>query len=224
VLDNPSRAETDAVGAMVGIDFLINVVVTANSEPVKAFCGETMPVHHAGVEYGDWEVWGVEVGEGADVVVVSPGSGPVPEPYNLESLYRAARVTRPDGFLIALTAQATEMEAIDGDTFADESLLALDADEFVKALPTLDFSEIVRLHEARNWPLDERTIQWRLKSVRGEFYRRRKAGEVRSRNPVLAPDVQAALDRALGTLGKDARVMFLPEGRLTLPKQRLFKA
>jgi len=224
VLENPSREETDAVGAMVGIDFLIDVVVTDLGEPVEAFSGETMAVHHAGVEYGDREVWGAEVGEPGDVVVVSPGSGQVPTPYRLETLYRAARVTAPTGTLIGVTSEPTEMETIDGDAIADDSLLALDADRFVAKLPTLAFSEIVRLHEARRWRLDERTIQWRLKSVRGEFYRRRKVGEILARNAVLTPDPNTALRDALGRFGPDARVIVVPEGTATLPKQTLFVA
>ena len=45
VRDNPSRAETDNVGRMVGIDFLINVVVNHEALPCKAFAGAVEPVY-----------------------------------------------------------------------------------------------------------------------------------------------------------------------------------
>ena len=56
--NNPSRAETDAVGRMVGIDFLINVVVNRRDEPIVAFAGRVEPVHQRAMAFGDASVWG----------------------------------------------------------------------------------------------------------------------------------------------------------------------
>ena len=109
VHDNPSRREADAIGKIVGIDFLINVVVNSKGQPIKSFCGEPTIVHQMGIEYGDREVWGAEIQKKADIVVASPGSGDVPkEGYHLETLYRAARAAKESGTIICVTAKEKE--------------------------------------------------------------------------------------------------------------------
>ncbi len=73
VHENPSRAETDNVGRMVGLDYLVNVVVNEAGQPFKAFAGAVEPVHRLAIAYGDREVWGAETGALADIAVVSHG-------------------------------------------------------------------------------------------------------------------------------------------------------
>ena len=40
-------------------------------------------------------------------------------------------------------------------------------------LEMISLSELIRLHEKRNWNLDDRQIQHVLKAIRGTFYERR---------------------------------------------------
>lgn len=225
VLDNPSRRETDEVGKAVGIDFLINVVVNARSQPIKAFCGEPMTVHHLGIDYGEREVWGGEVGEQADLVIGSSGSTAPKAGYNLDHLYRAARVTKEGGTVIFLVSENLEFDATEGDGVADDGALArLDLKEFGKALATLSFPEIIRLHEKRNWPMDERAIQWRMKSLRGEYYRRRRIRETALRNVILARDPDPVVREVTSKADRSRlRVIVLPELATTLPKEQLFR-
>ncbi len=224
VMDNPSRAETDAVGKMVGIDLLVNVVVDGAGNAMKAYCGEPEAVHNAGVEYGDRHIWGAEVGELADITITSPGSGPEPDGYHLETLYRAAMVTRQGGTVICCTARPMEIDAAEPSGIASDDVLAMGEADFGRVLPTLSLSEVLRLHERRRWPLDERTVQWRIKSARGEFYRRRKLAAVLQRNVVLTPDIGGALASAVSDDGDEVRVVVIPEGSTTLPKASLFRA
>ncbi len=199
--DNPSRREADSVGKMVGIDFLINVVVNG-SQPIRAFCGEPTKVHQLGIEYGDREVWAAEIHRKADVVIASPGSGNVPEAgYDLKTLYRAARAAKESGTIICAAAQETAFE------------------------PKMDepISEILRLHERRNWDLSEREIQWRIKSLRGKFYNYRQIQEIQKRRVVLTPDLNAALQDVLAEMGADVWLVVLPEARTTLPKEKLYR-
>jgi hypothetical protein len=225
VLDNPSRRETDEVGKAVGINFLVNVVVNAKSQPIKAFSGEPMTVHHLGIEYGEREVWGAEVGEQADLVVASPGTEAPKVGYHLDHLYRAARVTREGGTVVYVTSEPMTLDATEGDANADDAALAaLDLKRFGEALAALSFREVIRLHEKRNWPLDEREIQWRMKSLRGEYYRRRRMREIARRNVVLTPEPEAAVQAALRKPAAPARVIVLPEIATTLPKEKLFRA
>jgi nickel-dependent lactate racemase len=199
--DNPSRREADSVGKMVGIDFLINVLVNG-SQPIKAFCGEPTMVHQTGIEYGDREVWAAEIHKKADVVIASPGSGNVPESgYDLKTLYRAARAAKESGTIICVAAREMSFE------------------------PKMNepISEILRLHERRNWDLSEREIQWRIKSLRGKFYNYRQIKEIQKREVVLTPDPNAALQDVLAEVGTDIWLVVLPEARTTLPKEKLYR-
>jgi len=225
VHDNPSRRDADSFGDIVKIDFLISVVVNDRGKPVKAFCGDPTSAHQMGIEYGDREVWGVEIPEKADVTIVSPGSGAVPRSrYDLKVLHRAATVTKESGTVIYVATEETNFEVKGGNAKADESLLELGRKEFEAVLPSLALPEIYRLHERRDWRVSEKEIQWRTRLLRSEHYRRRRLGEIRKREVVLTPDPNAALERTLA--GRDRRrvlLTVLPEGKRTFPKERLYR-
>jgi len=223
--DNPARREADAVGQMVGVDLLINAVVNELGQPVKAFCGEPMEVHRIGIAYGDSEVWGAEVGRKADVVIASPGAKSPADGCDTETLYRAALVTKERGLVICLAEQGTGFVPQEGNGVAEESLRGGVQSAFREALPSLAFSELFRLHEKRDWPLPEREIQYRIKAVRGEFYRRRGMREIQKRRVALTLEPSDVLRRELACLDKgSARVIVLPEARTTLAKEKLFRA
>jgi len=199
--DNPSRREADAIGKMVGIDFLINVAVNDKGQPIKAFCGETTMVHQSGIEYGDREVWAAEIHQKGDIVIASPGrENPPKSGYDLKTLYRASRAAKEDGTIICMASEETKFE------------------------PKLDMplSEIVKLHERRNWQLSEREIQWHIKSIRGKFYHYRQVNEVQKRKIILTPDPGAAIQKEIERMGSDIRIIVLPEARTTLPKEKLY--
>ena len=226
--DNPSRAETDAVGRMVGIDFLINVVVNRRDEPIVAFAGRVEPVHQRAMAFGDASVWGAEVGEPADVTLASHGIGPVPhQGFDPETVRRACEVTRPGGAVIVVGTAAPGLGAHDwrAGALADDGMLAtLSREAFGPHLRDLAFSELMRLHERRDWPLPPREIQWRAKSIRGEFYRRRWLMAAESLNVIFSENPQAALTEVLARADKRIRLLVLPDGRSTLPKVALHKA
>ena len=223
--ENPSRAETDAVGRMVGIDFLINVVANRHDEPVAAFAGAVEPVHQRAMAFGDAQVWGAEVGRLVDVTVASHGPGLVPGlGFDHETVRRACQVTKPGGVVIVMGSPAFDAlpDWRAGRHADDRALEQLDRDRFGTALRDLAFSELMRLHERRDWPLSPREIQWRAKSIRGEFYRRRWLMAAEAVHLCFTQDPQAALDAALAAIpaaGSDLPVvLILPDGRVTLPK------
>jgi len=70
----------------------------------------------------------------------------------------------------------------------------------------------------------EHDVQWRIKSVRGDFYRRRKLAEITRRNVILTPDPGRALAEALAGAGSARlHVTVLPDGRGTLAKKSLYR-
>jgi hypothetical protein len=223
--ENPSRAEADNVGRMVGLDFLINVVVNGAGEPFRAFVGAVEPVHRRAIAYGDREIWGAAVGRLADVTLASHGSGEPPASgFDPETVRRACAVTKPGGTVIVLCDRPVALlpDWRAGEQADDAELDRLSRDAFGPRLRPLAFSEVVRLHERRDWPLPLREIQWRVKALRGEFYGRRWLMAAEGRQVVFAADPQAALDRALARSATPS-ITVLPEGRTTLPKIQLYR-
>ena len=156
---NPSRDEADAVGRLVGIDFCVNIVVDYNDKPVAAFGGSVEKVFAKGVDYGQRNVWGAVSGKPADITIVS-GSVQGRERYLNNPtchLGLAFRITKPDGVLIAAADYKNRKRR-----FLDDY-----------DLDNMPFSELIRLHEKRNWNKDPRAIQWAIKNIRGAFYERR---------------------------------------------------
>lgn len=224
--DNPSRAETDAVGQMVGLDFLINVVVNRRDEPVKAFAGAVEAVYRQAVAYGDHKVWGAPVGHLVDITLASPGKQPELR-LDGETVRRACEVTKVGGTVIVMgdSSWNTLPDWRAGAHVDDDRALeVLDREAFGAALHDLAFSELMRLHERRDWPLSPREIQWRAKSIRGEFYRRRWLMAAEQRRVVFTRDPQTALEAALARHRGRPRVLALPEAQATLPKLYLESA
>ena len=216
---NPSRREADSIGAMVGIDFIVNVVVNQRSEPVRAFAGKVELVHRQGIGFGDREVWGASTPWKSRVTVLSvgPGESLRDEP-PVETLRRAATVTQDAGTIICEAKTERMYEPKLGDQLADEDVLnSRDVASFNAMLQKLSLSEIMRIHEQRDWRLDKRTIQHRVKAVRSQFYRMRALMEARRCKVMLTPDPTGALRRIVENMDKaDLRVNVLVGG--TLPK------
>jgi hypothetical protein len=221
VHENPSRAETDNVGHMVGFDFLINVVVNHRALPCVAYAGAVEPVHERAIAYGDREIWGATIERPADITLLSAGPGDLPSAgFDAESVRRACTVTQPGGTVIVLAGHpvALTLGWRGGEMADDAALDALSRAEFGPRLRALAFSELMRMHERRDWPLSLREIQWRVKALRGEFYRRRWMMEAERRNLVFTQDLQGALDAAIAAFSGKPNVLILPEGRTTMPK------
>ena len=221
VNDNPSRAETDNVGRMVGIDFLINVVVNHEALPCKAFTGAVEPVYRRAIEYGDREIWGADVDQLADITLVAHGSGTLPSNgYDGEVVRRACAVTKPNGTIIVATDRQVQPNTNwrSGIIAEDAILDKLSRIEFGAYLRPLAFSELMRLHERRDWPLPAREIQWRVKAIRGEFYHRRWMMDAEDKHIIYTQEPQGVLDSVIAVSATKPTITILPEGRTTLPK------
>ncbi len=222
LLNNPSRNEADEIGRKVGLDFLVNYVMDWDGQPVKAFAGTPETVFPAGVDFGQRYVWGVVTGgKLADIVIIcneyigdlSLSNNPI------YYLGMAMSVTKPDGVVISVM-----------DYIPRKKSLVCGYD-----LESISLSELIRLHEKRDWNLDNRQIQHVLKSIRGAFYERR-IFELRSQKLFIVSDtfpfsrlekwnarqfttIQQAFDAAIR--GKnDATVLVLPDIKHTLPLLR----
>jgi nickel-dependent lactate racemase len=219
-INNPSRIEADAVGKMVGIDFIVNFVMTLDSEPVTAFGGTPEEVYPAGVDYGQRNVWCGKTGKKADITIMSSSElGDLSLTNNpIYYLGLAAAITEDEGIIIAkMDYQPRERNIVDGITLGD-----------------LSFSELIRMHERRNWNFPRRQIQHNIKAIRGEFYYRRTF-ELRSQKLYIVSDtfpasilekwhaqqfttIQHAYDAAQQQVKcLNPTVVLLPKAQQTLP-------
>ena len=219
---NPSRREADAIGPMIGIDFLVNVVVNSRSEPVRAFAGKVEQVHPAGVRFGDQEIWGAFTPWRSDVTVVTLGPDEsLRDVPNTETMRRAAAVTRDKGTIIfEANVEKVYQPMIGNETADEETLNSKDVASFNAMLPRLSLSELMFIHEKRDWKLDRRTIQHRVKAVRGAFYRLRALMEAQKCQLLLSPDPARTLKEATRELPAGQFKLNVIVGRATLPKIR----
>ncbi|HEX2034389.1 MAG TPA: lactate racemase domain-containing protein [Chloroflexota bacterium] len=221
---NPSRADVDDIGAMVHLEYIVNFVVNRFGEPLRAFCGHRLLAHRAGIAFGDREVWGAEIGRKADLTIATLGANlargaHAPSPLEQAAIGTRARWEDPGrdpGSLIFIGHAAGPAPVPS-------------AWEQEKASWTFD--QIFLEHERRDQQRTPREISDRCKSIRGEYYARRPgylcdvvfavnrpAESVITKNKArFEPDLQRAVDEALERLGRDARVLVLPEAANTLP-------
>jgi nickel-dependent lactate racemase len=217
--NNPSRGEADAVGRMVGLDFLVNFVINWDGRPVAAFGGSVEAVFPAGVALGQRKVWSCTTGgKPADITILCNPDMADLSLSNNPTYYigLAMAVTKPDGIVISTMDYVPQK------------------DTFVAGhnLDAIAFGELIRLHEQRDWHLDKRQVQHALKSVRSVFYKRR-IFEFRTQRLLLVsntypnsclekwqarqfPTIQEAYDAAAA--GKsNPTVLALPDAKHTLP-------
>jgi len=202
---NPSRREADSIGAKVGINFVVNIVVNRQDEPVKAFAGKVEMVHPQGIQYGDQEVWGAVTPcqSGVTVLTLGPGES-LRDELPSEMLRRAATVTTEKGTIICESKAERVFKVQFGDGVADEETLnTKDVATFNAMLPKLSLSEVMRIHEKRDWKLDRRTIQHRVKAIRSRYYLMRNLIPLETRQVLLTPNPSAAFKSAMAKLSAD---------------------
>jgi hypothetical protein len=221
---NPSRADVDDIGEMAGLDFIVNFVVNRFGEPLRAFCGHRLLAHRAGIAFGDREVWGAEIGAKADLTIATLGA----------NLARGAHAPSPLEQAAIGTRNRQESAGRDPGT-----LIFIGHPAGPVAVPSpweqekssWTFDQIFIEHERRDQQRTAREISDRCKSIRGEYYARRpgylcdvvfavnRPAEtvIAKNNATFEADLQRAVDAALERLGRDARVLILPEAANTLP-------
>ena len=79
-------------------------------------------------------------------------------------------------------------------------------------------TELMWVHEKRDWKLDRRTIQHRVKAVRSQCYRLRDLMAAQKCQVLLTKDLAATLKRVANTLPNSGLRVNVVVGRTTLPK------
>lgn len=215
IVENPSRGEAEAIGRMVGLNYTINYVMNFQDEPIIAYGGrDAIKVQRKCVDYGDNYVWGARYEYPVDLVIASVGEDI--KGWNKVSfaLGMARRACKEGGIIIFL--------------------LPCDEPEVKNEYRGLTLSELLRLHERRTWQdLTERDVQWKLKAIRSEFYRRRAFCDERHTVKFVGGRVlpitleetkgesytsfQEALESCKGLWDKEINIAILPESSKVVP-------
>ena len=115
--DNPVRQDIEEAAAMVGCDFLLNVVLDERKRIVKAVAGDLVRAHREGCRFLD-SLYRVEVPRRADVVIVSQGGAP--KDLNLYQTQKAldnAKHVVAEGGVVVLVGSCAE--GLGNKTFED---------------------------------------------------------------------------------------------------------
>ncbi len=73
--DNPVRLDIEEAGAVVGVDFIVNVVLDEHKKIVHSAAGDVVEAHREACAYLD-RMYKVEIPKRADIVIVSQGGAP----------------------------------------------------------------------------------------------------------------------------------------------------
>ena len=98
---NPVREDIEEGAALIGLDFILNVILDDQKRIVNAVAGHPLKAHRIAAQIVE-ELRGVDVSELADIVIVSPGG--YPKDINLyqahKALHTAAVMVRQGGTII----------------------------------------------------------------------------------------------------------------------------
>ena len=204
--NNPLRHDIEEAGATVGIDFILNVVLSEHKEILKAVAGDATLAHREGCAFLD-TLYRIELQEAADIVLVSQGGAP--KDLNLYQTQKAldnAKHAVKDGGIIILIGSCRE--GLGEKTF----------EEWMTTAPTAH-SLIERIRrEFRLGGHKAAAIAMVLERAEVDLVSELDDAFVRSLFLVPQPSAQAALDHAFEKLGPNARVLSMPYGGSTLPK------
>ena len=202
---NPLRMDIEEAAAMVGVDFIVNVVLSEHKEILKAVAGDVTQAHRAGCRFLD-SLYRKELKEPADIVLVSQGGAP--KDLNLYQTQKAldnAKHAVKDGGVIILIGSCRE--GLGERTF----------EEWMTSAPTAH-SLIERIgREFRLGGHKAAAIAMVLERAEVDLVSELDDDFVRSIFLVPQPSAQVALDRAFEKLGKQATVLAMPYGGSTLP-------
>ncbi|MBR0082089.1 MAG: nickel-dependent lactate racemase [Clostridia bacterium] len=202
---NPLRMDIEEAGAMVGIDFIVNVVLSEHKEILRAVAGDPVAAHRAGCAFLD-TLYRKELDAPADIVLVSQGGAP--KDLNLYQTQKAldnAKHAVRDGGIIILIGSCHE--GLGEKTFEEWMTTAPSAHSLIERIGR-EFK--LGGHKAAAIAMVLERAEVDLVSDLDDDF-------VRSIFLTPQPSAQAALDRAFEKLGPDATVLAMPFGGSTLP-------
>lgn len=207
-MESPVRLDLEEACRMVGLDFIVNVVLDEDKRVVYSACGDFVAAQRDACRQLD-RLYGCELHEQADIVVVSQGGAP--KDLNLYQLQKAldnAKHPARDGGVIILVGSCAE--GLGQPTFAEWMHEASSPQDVVD-------------HLQREFRLGgHKAAAIAQIECRASVYLVSDLPDEVARDCFMTPfaTVQDALDAAFAKLGRDARVLIMPHGGSTLPLMR----
>jgi nickel-dependent lactate racemase len=202
---NPVRADIEAGVAMLGVDFILNVVVDGRHRIVRAVAGEVTAAHRRGCELVA-QRGKVPIADLADIVLVSAGG--YPKDVNLyqaqKALDNAGYAVRPGGIVI-LVAECGE--GLGNQTFENWMVEAGSPDAL---LDRIQKEFVLGGHKAA-------AVAAVLKRARVYLVSTLAADLVQSCGLVPFGDLGQAVETAFDQMGRAANLIVMPQGASVLP-------
>lgn len=206
LVGNPVREDIEEAAALVGIDFLLNVVLDEHKQILYAVAGDAVRAHRAGCEFLD-QLYLKEIPARADIVLVSQGGAP--KDLNLyqtqKALDNAKHAVKKGGVAILIGS-------------CKEGLGERVFEEWMTTSPSPDYM-IERI--GRDFQLGgHKAAAIALVLQDADIYLVSELDPALVRSMFLTPfdTAQAAFDEAMERLGPDATVLAMPYGGSTLPR------
>ena len=202
---NPVREDIEEAAAMVGVDFIVNVVLDAHKKIIKAVAGDLVAAHRAGCAFLD-TLYRKEIPARADIVLVSQGGAP--KDLNLYQTQKAldnAKHAVKKGGVVVLVGSCKE--GLGEKTF----------EEWMTTAPTAH-SLIERIQ--REFQLGgHKAAAIAMVLENADIYLVSDLEDTLVERLFMKPfhSVQAAYDAAIRKCGEHATVLSMPYGGSTLP-------
>jgi nickel-dependent lactate racemase len=202
---NPVREDMEEAAAMVGVDFLLNVVLDSHKEIMKAVAGDLTTAHRAGCAFLD-TLYRKEIPERADIVLVSQGG--TPKDLNLyqtqKALDNAKHAVKKGGIIVLI---GSCKEGLGEKTFEEWMTSALTTHSLIDRIQ----------REFRLGGHKAAAIAMVLENA--DIYLVSEMDDKLVQSLFMQPfhTVQEAYDAACRKLGRNASVLAMPYGGSTLP-------
>ncbi|MBQ2312462.1 MAG: nickel-dependent lactate racemase [Firmicutes bacterium] len=205
---NPIREDIEEAGAMVGLDFIVNVVLDEHKKIVYAAAGHPVAAHRDACRYLD-RMYIKPIDEPADIVIVSQGGAP--KDVNLyqtqKALDNASHAVKKGGTVILIGACPEGL----GNKVFEEWIRAAEKPEDLLTRVRENFK--LGGHKAAAIAMVLKNAEIMLVSEMDDAF-------VRSIFLTPMPSAQAAFDAAFAKHGPAAIVIAMPFGGATLPVLR----
>ena len=206
--NNPTQRQVRANGALLPVDFLINVTQNRRREITGFFCGEVIAAHDAGCAFAK-ETAMVACPRSFPIVITSNSGFPLDQNLyqTVKGMSAAAQVVSPGGLILA----AAEC----GDGFPDHGSFK------VMLFSHQSASALLETINHAPEPIED---QWQVQLLALILVRARVGVHSRIRNEEIrrahlepVADLASRIDEELNRIGRDAPIAVLPEGPMTIP-------
>ncbi|MSU70982.1 MAG: nickel-dependent lactate racemase [Opitutus sp.] len=205
---NPTQARVREGGAMLPIDFCVNVTLNSEKRITQYFCGETRAAHHAGCAFAKATAM-TACPRAFPIVVTTNGGFPLDQNVYqaVKGMSAAARIVEPGG-LILCAARCNDGFPEHGN-FKEMLFSHASAAELLATINQPGFATFDQ------W--QAQLLAMILLKARVGLHCEVAAAEIQRAHFIPVPDVGAALRAELARIGADAPVAVLPEGPMTIP-------